>query len=184
MMRQQLQNNLGEQKMVQNIVEIPFSQLISLENYTIASLESEIRADRYCAQLLKHFHRWLLDKQQHEALEAGRLAAGADYFLREFLIGSRRQNIFSATEEQLRQFGGNWYIISNLEPNSAELESMLLGTTLFYTYCHELDLFSAEDTQAFAIVAQQKSFFSDRIEDFHHLEDDGYSAWDQACSLK
>ena len=170
--------------MVQNIEEIPFSELVSARNYHIDSLESEIRADRYCTQLLKCFHRWLLDKQRREALEAGQLAAGADYFLREFLIGARRQNIFSATAEQLRQFGGNWYIISNLEPNSAELEPMLQGSALFYNYCVEQDLFSAEEAKAIAGIAQQDTFFSVRIEGFYQLEDDGYSAWDQACSLK
>lgn len=169
--------------MAQNIEDVPFSALVSTQNYNIDSLESEIRADRYCTQLLKHFHQWLL-KQQREALEAGRLAAGADYFLREFLIGARRQNIFSATAEQLRQFGGNWYIISNLEPNYAELEQMLLGTALFYNYCNEQNLFKTEDAKAIDIITQQKPFFSDRIEDFHQLQDDGYSAWDQACPLK
>ena len=170
--------------MAQNIEEIPFSQLVSAPNYNIDTLESEIRADRYCTQLLKHFHQWLLTKQQCEALEAGQLAAGADYFLREFMIGSRRQNIFSATAEQLRQFGGNWYIISNLEPNGAELEPMLRGTSLFYNYCCEHNLFSAEDAKEIDIIVQQRSFFIERIEDFHHLKDDGYSAWDQACSMK
>ncbi len=184
MMRQQMLNNPGELKMIQDIEEIPFSVLVGAQNYNIDSLETEIRADRYCTQLLKYFHRWLLDKQQREALEAGRLAAGADYFLREFLIGARRQNIFSATAEQLRQFGGNWYIISNLEPNSAELEPMLLGSALFYNYCAEQNLFSTEDAKAIDSIAQQNTFFSDRIEGFHQLEEDGYSAWDQACSLK
>lgn len=170
--------------MAQSTDNIPFSTLINPQNYTIDSLDSEIQADRGCTQLLKYFHRWLLNEQQLEELTAGRLAAGADYFLREFLIGARRQNIFSATAEQLRQFGGNWYIISNLEPNNAELEPMLRGTALFYDYCAKQDLIDTEVAKQIAATAQQAAFFSERIEDFHQLQDDGYSAWDQACSLR
>jgi len=170
--------------MSQNIEETPLAELVAHENYDIDSLETEIRADRYCKQLLKHFHRWLLEQQRRQALDAGRLAAGADYFLRDFLIGARRQNIFNATSEHLRQFGGNWYIVNNLEPNSAELEPMLLGAALFYAYCAEQNLFSAEVAKEIETIARQSAFFSDRIEGFHQLQDDGYSAWNQACSLK
>jgi len=184
MMRQQLLNNPGELKMALNLEEIPFSELISAQNYNIDSLDSEIRADRYCTRLLKHFHLWLLEERRYEALDAGKLAAGADYFLREFMIGARRQNIFSAGEEQLRQFGGNWYIISNLEPNSAELEPMLLGTALFYAYGSEQNLFNTKKAAAIEATAGETSFFSERIEGFHRLEDDGYTAWDQACALR
>ncbi len=170
--------------MLPNSEEIPFSALIDEQNYNISSLESEIRADRYSALLLKHFHRWLLDEQHYEALEAGRLAAGADYFLREFLVGARRQNIFSATAEQLRQFGGNWYIINNLEPNIAELEPMLLGAARFYAYTIEQNLTHSETATAFCTAAEQLDFYRQRIETFNQLVDDGYSAWDQACPLR
>jgi hypothetical protein len=170
--------------MQQNQEDTALAELLDKKNYAIDSLDTEIKADRYCGQLLKHFHRWLLNDQHKEALEAGRMAAGADYFLREFMIGSRRDNIFSATAEQLRQFGGNWYIINNLEPNSAELEPMLLGAAFFYRYSVEQNLCSPADAEAIDAVAHQSAYFKGRIEDFHQLKDDGYSAWDQACSLK
>ncbi len=170
--------------MVQNLADTPFSELINSQNYNIDSLETEIRADQHCTQLLKYFHRWLLDEHQFAALEAGQLAAGVDYFLREFLIGAKRLNIFSATADQLRQFGGNWYIISNLEPNTVELDPMLHGTALFYSYLEGLNLFKKIDVKAIDEVAQNGTYFIGRIEDFHQLKDNGYSAWDQACSLK
>ncbi len=169
--------------MSQPVEEIPLAALVTEEHYDISSLEAEIRADRYCAQLLKHFHRWLLNEQHQEALVAGQFAAGADYFLREFMIGARRENIFCATAKQLRQFGGNWYIVSNLESNCAELEPMLLGTALFYRYCTEQNLFRAEAARDIDTIAHERAFFSKRIEDFHQLQADGYSAWNQACAL-
>lgn len=169
--------------MSQNTGELPFSTLVNISDYNIDSLESEIRADRYCSQLLKHFHQWLLNDKKYEALEAGKLAAGADYFLREFLVGARRQNIFNATAEQLRQFGGNWYIISNLEPNIPELKPMLLGAADFYAYAAEQKLVNIETADAFATVAQETGYFQTRIDEFYQLVDDGYKAWDQACPL-
>lgn len=161
-----------------------FVELIVMANYDIDTLASEIEADRNCTQLLKFFHRWLQEEQQHEPLEAGVLAAGADYFLREFLIGAKRQNIFSAQPEQLKQFGGNWYIISNLEPNLAELKPMLAGASLFYRYCAEKELLAAEIAEQMELVAGQSDYFENRIEDFHQLQDDGYSSWNQGCPFK
>jgi hypothetical protein len=163
---------------------ITFTELTRVQNYHIDSLEDEIRADRCCKQLLKTFHRWLLDDRKFEELEAGRLAAGADYFLCDFMIGARRQNIYLVSAEQVRQFGGNWYIISNLEPNLAELKPMLRGVSLFYAYAEELNLINAETAAEIARTSTRDDFFQQRIEEFHQLQDDGYRDWNQACPLK
>ncbi|WP_020675925.1 hypothetical protein [Geopsychrobacter electrodiphilus] len=163
---------------------IPFAELSNVRTYDIESLETEITADRCCKQLLKAFHRWLLDERRSEALEAGRLAAGVDYFLCDFMIGARRQNIFQATAEQLRQFGGNWYIVSNLEPNLPELEPMLRGTSLFYKYAVELDLVDSTIAEEIEQAAAQVDFYQGRIDAFYQLQDDEYRAWNQACPLK
>jgi len=184
MMRNQLHKlHLGD-IMTEPISVPPLTELLQKEHYDIDTLESEIRADRNCTQLLKHFHQWLLCEKKLDALKAGQLASGADYFLREFLIGARRQNIFSASSEQLRQFGGNWYIINNLEPNVTELKPMLQGAAHFYKYCADLNIFSSATEEAIEKTTQQSEFFTARIEGFHQLKDDGYAAWDQACPLK
>ena len=163
--------------------DIAIEILLDNRLYTIDSVETEIRADRHCAQLLRHFHRWLLEQRREEPLWAGRLAAGADYFLREFMIGRLRRNIFQAEAEHLRQFGGNWYIISNLEPNLPELEPMLAGSALFYTYCAEQGCFNPQTAAEIHATVEKKDFFHERIEQFHQLQDDDYRAWDQACSI-
>lgn len=152
-------------------------------NYTIDSLESEIRADRHCAALLKHFHRHLLEDLQIVPLEAGALAAGADYFLREFLIGGRRENILEIPAERIRQFGGNWYIIRNLEPNIEELSDMIRGTEAFYRYCASLNMVSSELAKQVAAECDRLDFFKQRIEDFHAIVGEGYKDWDSSCPL-
>lgn len=161
--------------------EIAFSALCDRQNYLIDSLETEIRADRHTQQLLKQFHRWLLESKSLEPLTAGLLAGGADYFLRDFLIGAQRRNIFEARAEQLRQFGGNWYIISNLEPNLAELAPMLDGAAHFYHYCAEKNLYPVEEAEQMATLAADRAYYQSRIDSFHQLEGNGYKTWDQEC---
>lgn len=162
---------------------IPIEALHSKENYDISSLEDEIRADRHCAALLKNFHRYLLDELQAEPLEAGALAAGADYFLREFIIGDRRENILDVTGRRIRQFGGNWYIIRNLEPNMEELLDMIEGADAFYRYCSTLKLVTAEIAEEVSRECARLDDFARRIEEFHAISGDGFKVWDQDCPV-
>lgn len=152
-------------------------------NYDIASLEDEIRADRHCAALLKKFHHYLLEQQQVEPLEAGTLAAGADYFLREFIIGARRENILDIPAERITQFGGNWYIIRNLEPNMVELTDMVLGTDAFYRYCAALNMIPEATAKEISGECARIDDYEKRIEDFHAISGDGFKEWDRSCPL-
>jgi hypothetical protein len=163
----------------------PISQAVlhDKKNYQIDGLESEISADRLCAALLKAFHQHLLRKGKMEPLEAGSHAAGADYFLREFMIGKRRDNIFNGSAELVRQFAGHWYIISNLEPNISELSKMLKGTASFYQYCAEYQLIDAINAEQIRAACNQAEFYQQRIEDFHNISGAGINTWEQACPL-
>jgi len=152
-------------------------------NYSIASLEDEIRADRHCAALLKQFHQYLLHELKTDPLEAGSLAAGADYFLREFIIGSKQENILDIPPLRVRQFGGNWYIIRNLEPNLDELTDMMLGTAAFYRYCAVQKLINKTTAEEIAQECAQLDNFSRRIEEFHDIKGDGFKHWDLCCPL-
>lgn len=153
------------------------------ENYQIDGLDSEIYADQLCSTLLKRFHQYLLQDKKVDPLEAGSQAAGADYFLREFMIGKLRDNIFNGTAERVRQFAGNWYIISNLEPNIVELTAILNGTASFYCYCAENKLITASTVEQIQQICNKFDYFQQRIDDFHALSGNGYSAWDKACPL-
>lgn len=152
-------------------------------NYQIKDLDSEIYVDRLCSALLKEFHQHLLQERGIEPLEAGLQAAGADYFLREFMVGKNRENIFTASAERVEQFAGNWYIISNLEPNMTELEAMLAGTASFYHYCAANNLTTTEVATQIEQICKKTAYFQQRIEDFHNISGDGYAAWNKACPL-
>ena len=153
-------------------------------NYDTGTLEDELRVNRLCKQLLKQFHRHLLDVLQLDPLEAGEQAAGADYFLLDFMIDNQRANIFAGSAQYLRKFAGNWYIVNNLEPNSDELQVMLAGTANFYRYCAELTLINLESAEQIAATCRQIDYYQQRIEVFLDISGDGYIAWDQECPLK
>lgn len=158
--------------------------LFDKSKYSIETLADEISADRHCAALLKHFHHDLLGDHATEPLEAGSMAAGADYFLRDFMVDHCRENIFSATAESVRKFAGHWYIINTLEPNLIELVALLKGTASFYRYCATHSLIDAVTADEIQQACADTEFYRERIESFHAISDDGFSAWVQACPLK
>lgn len=166
-----------------NANQIATENLHNAANYEITTLDDEIRAERHCTALLKLFHQSLLHDLELDPLEAGTLAAGADYTLREFVIGHCRINIFAATATTIRQFAGNWYIVRNLEPNTEELKDMLAGTAAFYRYCTDLGLVSVNQAAEIAAACSQTADYQQRIEDFHNIAGNGFTAWNQACPL-
>jgi len=156
----------------------------SRENYTVGSLEDELRINPLCKQLLREFHQYLLQELQLDPLEAGSQAAGADYFLLDFMIDSQRANIFDGSELYLKKFAANWYINSNLEPNIDELQMMLKGTANFYRYCAVLQLVQAKTAEQIAAASRDIAYYRQRIESFLDITGDGYLAWNQECPLK
>jgi hypothetical protein len=56
-------------------------------DFTIVNDADELRVDERCRELLQRFHRHLLDAGIPPA-EAGELAHGADYYLRDFLVSA------------------------------------------------------------------------------------------------
>ena len=126
---------------------------LNIRDFDIVDWQDESRVDQLCQETLQLFHRSLLDEQQCEPLEAGSLARGADYFLREFVIGDRQDNIFEIKPVRIHQFAGNWYIIKNMEPNMEELTDLLFGIDAFYSWVPTLAYIIARSKKRFAIYA-------------------------------
>ncbi len=153
--------------------------LFNPSNYQISSLEDEVRADQLCRELLKTFHQHL--QQEDEPLIAGSKAAGADYFLRDYMIDNRRANIFSLNATRVRAFAGNWYIISTLEANMTELQDILAGIKSFARFCTLKSLLDEDQNAEIAHACDDIDYYQGRIESFQNLVDDGYRDWDLAC---
>lgn len=152
------------------------------EDFTISGLDSEIAVDHRCSTLLKQFHQQLL-VDNVPPLEAGQLAHGADYFLREFIIGDCRENLFNIDPERVRQFAGHWYIIKNLEPNIKELTDILQGVAVFYTYLLEQGMIDDARQQQVQRHATDLDYYRQRINAFWEISDDGYHHWCAECPL-
>lgn len=160
------------------------TDLYDRNKYKIETLEDEIRVDQICKLLLLEYHQYLLKNMEIAPLEAGSMASGADYYLRDFMIDNRRTNIFQISPELIQSFAGNWYIINTLEPNMVELESILLGTSHFYNYCIEKMLVTSSTAEKVGQACSQLSYYQQRIESFHNLSGDGFTAWDKSCPLE
>jgi len=151
--------------------------------FTPGSLADELRVDGRCRELLQRFHQWLLTQRQLPSVEAGALAAGTDYLLRDFLLDHCRENVLDLSARRLRQFGGTWYILKNLEPNLPELRRSLQGAAHFAVFAQELGLMTATAAAEIAEAAADEAWYASRIDSFHAITDDGYPAWERGCSL-
>jgi len=152
-------------------------------DFTITSEEDELRVDELCQKLLKDFHQNLL-RSGVPPHEAGTLAHGADYFLRDYLVSARRWNLFQENAGIVRPFAATWYIISTLDPSIAELERHLRGIREFYRFLHSEKLVSGEFLALIEKDCIDLLWYEERIESFWNITDDGYLAWERECSLK
>ncbi|MDA3903676.1 MAG: hypothetical protein PF441_09560 [Desulfuromusa sp.] len=158
--------------------------LFDPEIYSIETLEDEIRVDKFCKELLKLYHQYLLKNMSFSPLEAGRMASGADYYLRDYMIDNRRINIFKISPELIHSFAGNWYIINTLNPNMTELESILVGASNFYRFCAEKQLIDPAVAEKVSLACSRPDYYQQRIESFNDLSGDGFSAWNNSCPLQ
>jgi len=161
----------------------PLTELLHPHLYQIDSLDDEVRADTRCGELLQHFFKHQCDRKKLPAQQAASLAYGADYFLREFLIGELRHNILRPRPGAVRVFAGHWYIVRNLEPNMKELEGFLDGLVPFYEFCRRMEAVDAGIVEQLAEEAEERDYFRERIESFLAIEGDGFEAWQRECPL-
>lgn len=159
-------------------------QIFAGDNFNIRNLDDEIRVDQLCVQLLRLFCRDRIERGGLDPLAAGELARNADYFLREFVIADRSENLFRLPTGRIRQFAGNWYIVKTLEPNMVELKAILAGVEDFYRYCLENGKISAECYEGIARECRDLDYYEQRIESFWDISGDGYAAWERECSLR
>ncbi len=157
--------------------------LIDKKEFDIHTLDDEIRVDALCRELLHRFYRHLVDNETVPG-EASALASSADYFTRDFVIAKKQKNILDEQEGTIRQFAGNWYIISTLEPNMRELCGHLDGVKAFYGFLHKCGLVSNEFLQTVEEECDQRAYYEERIESFWEIRGDGYFAWEKDCTLK
>ncbi len=162
----------------------PLLQGVNKTDYSIENLDDEIRVDKLCVDLVRHLYQDLTLQSKTPPEQAGEFCHGADYFLREFIIGDRHENLFNAEARRVRQFAGHWYIIRTPEPNLTELRNILSGTAEFYRFLFRQGLITETLSDEIAVQSQELSYYQQRIEDFWNIEDDGYNSWREDCPLE
>lgn len=154
------------------------------ELFDIQDLADEIRVDHLCEALLRIFYHHQVDQCSIRPEVAGANARGADYLLREFIIGDRRENLFRIDPIRIRQFAGHWYIIKALEPNLGELRSILQGTAAFYQFLSVCGVLRPQSAAEIERHCQAFDFYQQRIDAFWAIRDGGFAAWRSACPLE
>jgi hypothetical protein len=156
---------------------------VTIREYDVANWQDEARVDRLCQSVLRQFHSTLLNEQQCDPIEAGLLARSADYFLREFIVGDRQENIFEILPIRVHQFAGNWYIIKNMEPNMEELTDLMFGIDSFYSWAADSGLYKEQDQMEIRNFCRALDVYRERIESFWEISDN-YADWDSEIPLK
>jgi hypothetical protein len=156
---------------------------LNKDDFHISSDQDEIRVDGLCRELLREFHRFLLERGI-DPEEAGSLAHGADYFLRDFVVASRRSNLFDEEPGLVRRFAATWYIISTLEPTIGEIRGYLRGILELYRFLLDRGLISAAYCEEIEQECADTPYYEERIESFWKITGDGYPAWERECTLK
>jgi len=156
---------------------------INKTDFDVVTLEDEIRVDGLCKGLIMNFYEAQLDAGL-DAAEATRLANGADYFIRDFVIGVKQLNIFTEYPALVRQFAGNWYIVNTIDPSIELLEDHLHGVAAFYRYLEGEGMVSALFLERIVAECAALSYYEQRIASFWDIEGDGYFAWERECPLR
>lgn len=152
-------------------------------DFTIVTLDDELRVDALCRDLLMEFYRERLQNGLDEN-EATQLANSADYFIRDYVIGFRQFNILSESTGLVRTFAGNWYIVNTIEPKSDEIAAHLRGIREFYHFLHRKGMIEGSFLATIDRECTDLDYYWQRIESFWDIKGDGYYDWEAACSLK
>ena len=156
---------------------------VNKDDFRLETLDDELRVDDLCKKMLRRFYFQLLE--DGDAPErATLLANGADYFARDFVVGFKQRNLFDEKPGIVRQFAGNWYIVTTLEPNISEIAGRLDGVRAFYRFLRSRDLISSGYLDEIEKECADTDFYAGRIASFWDIEGDGYVAWERECTLK
>jgi len=157
--------------------------IVEKDDFRLGTLEDELRVDRLCREILMRFYFQLMEDGATPE-RATFLAGGADYFTRDFVVGFRQRSIFDERPGIVRQFAGNWYIVTTLEPDIAQLSGHLEGIREFYRFLRSHGLVSGEFLRQIEQECADTDFYAGRISSFWDITGDGYYAWEQEFTLK
>ena len=161
-----------------NFPEIEFEG----DDFEFASIEEELRVDERCQSLLICFYKHL-QNLGHTPQDASRLAYGADYYLRNYLLDFARQNVVRPKPGIVSYFAANWFITHTLSPEPAVLDQHLEAVLEFYRFLHQQHFISMDELAFIEEEASRSIYFHQRIENFLAIVGDGFFSWDAECPI-
>lgn len=156
---------------------------LTKSDFKIETLEDELAVDGLCRELLITFYNERIDSGLSEH-DATLLANSADYYLRDYLIGARQQNLLDSDTDVVKKFAGNWYIVNTMEPVIEEIKNHLTGVLELYRYLLSIDAIDEQFYRQIESDCREIDYYHSRIDSFWAIKDDGYFAWERECSLK
>ncbi len=151
------------------------------DDFEIETLEDELRVDSLCRPLLQQFYMHLQEDHGLAPEKASDLAYCADYYLRDYIVDTLRQNILKPRSGQVRYFAGTWYCTRSMDPEIALLEQHIDAISRFYNFLEDRGLLDAAQLSEIRAELEDLDFYRERIVQFKKLAGDGYHQWLKAC---
>jgi hypothetical protein len=151
-------------------------------DFDFETIEDELLVDGHCQTLLHLFYQ----QMQQDGLEpqkASDLAYCADYYVRDYLIDFKRQNLLLPEPGTVRQFAANWYITRTLEPEIAVLKHHLEAIARFYDFLYKMELINKKQLDAVLADTTDIDYYEARICEFLAISGDGFVSWELACPM-
>jgi hypothetical protein len=165
------------------LIEPEEELLFNPDDFRLESLEDELRVDGLCQKMLGLFYSRLLAEGVPPE-RATLLASGADYYVRDFLVGFKARSPFDERPGIVRQFAGNWYIVNTMEPDINEIYGHLAGIRSFYCFLGLRNLVSPGFLAEIEQECSETEYYQGRIDSFWEIKGDGYGSWERECTLK
>ncbi len=91
------------------------------------------------------------------------LERGALFFLHNYFIPYRGDNLFLPERNTARRFLGNWYPRKSMAPNMDEISLLLLAVAAFYAYSHLLGLTPRKKAEEIVSECKDCEFYRERL---------------------
>jgi hypothetical protein len=166
-----------------NSIESEAELAFNRDDFRLESLEDELRVDGLCKKMLGRFYCRLLAEGMSPE-QATLLANGADYFVRDFLVGFKQRSPLDERPGIVRQFAGNWYIVNTLEPVIGEISGYLAGIRAIYRFLRSRNLISPAFLEEIERECSETDYYASRINSFWAITGDGYGSWERECTMK
>jgi len=123
------------------------------------------------------FFGFLVDVKNLSKSRAGDLERGALFFLHNYLIPYRGDNLFLPERNTTRRFLGNWYPRKSMSPNMDEISLLLEAVAAFYAYLFHLGLTPRKKAEEIISECKDREFYRERLQSYREARGNKFHQW-------